>query len=219
MTNTPLDLLPIDLPMEYDPSVGDVDYFYKNVTKHLIVDMVKLMTNGITVDFDKVKELEEVVVNVLATVATKLASNAIIEDFNSSAYPKKLAALKEEFEAKERTLDFYIKEYKDTMVHRTYAVNVYLKSIDSEHCCKGSWSVKELKGLNIILNDKFITRVINKDLTKDEKEAGMLELAKAKLDIYKKSLDEKLEKKVVHPIVFDSTNKEHIRLYNIFNIH
>ena len=185
----PINLLPIDLPIAYDPSRGDESYFYNNVTKHLIKDVITIMNNGIPIDLDRVDKLNTVVSNVLDVVASKLASNRLIEEFNASVYPKRFEALKEEQDSKKRPLEYYIKEYNGTIPHRTAVVNYYLSVIGKKP--KDKWTIKDLKGLNIMLNDNVIKDIIDGNVDKKLAESGMLDLAKQKLDIYNKSIDNK----------------------------
>ena len=190
--SNPIDILPIEHPISSDPSVGQLDYFYENVSKYLIEDIIKVSSNGIPIDLDKVAELETTVTNVLDDVTTRLASNSVIKDFQAFMYPKKFKAFKDELELRKRPISYYIKEYKGTIPHRTYVVNTYLESIDSPHAGKDKWSVKDLKGLNIILEDTTIASIINNEATEDVLREGMLAMAKAKLEVYNRSIDTKV---------------------------
>jgi DNA polymerase I-like protein with 3'-5' exonuclease and polymerase domains len=194
-TVNPIDLLPIDHPINYDPSEEDLAYFYENVVKYLIPDIVRIMNNGIPIDLRKIKTLESTVDNVLANVATKLASNKVIQDFQAFVYPKKFKALKKELEAKKRSVSYYLKEYKNTVSNRTWVVNTYLTSKNSPHAGKDKWTVKDLKGLNILLQDSVIESIIEDKAPKEILDAGMMAMAKAKLELYNKSIDTKIAEK------------------------
>jgi DNA polymerase I-like protein with 3'-5' exonuclease and polymerase domains len=188
-TYCPIDLLPIADPISHDPSEDNLDYFYENVTKHLIPDIIKISNNGIPIDLAKVKELETTVTTVLDDVTARLADNSLIQDFQAFMYPQKFKAFKEELDAKKRTIDHYIKPYKNTVSDRTWVVNTYLELIDSPHAGKDKWTLKDLKGLNILLADTTIDAIIKDEASSVVKEAGMLAMAKAKLKLYNKSID------------------------------
>ena len=194
--SNPIDILPIEHPIRVDPSVGELDYFYENVSKHLIEDVIKIMGNGIPIDLTKVAELETTVTNVLEDVTTRLASNSVIQDFQAFMYPKKFKAFKDELELRKRPIDYYIKDYKATVVHRTYAVDAYLKSIGSEHYKRpNSWTIKAIKGLNILLEDTVLSDfILGKSIPTWEKE-GMYNLAAEKHRVYNKSIDSKIKEK------------------------
>jgi DNA polymerase I-like protein with 3'-5' exonuclease and polymerase domains len=187
----PISLLPIEHPIKYDPSIGNISYFYDNVVQHLINDINRVSLNGIPIDLDKVKELETTVVNVLDIVATKLASNQIILDFHAQLYPKKFKAFKEEQEAKKRTVDYYMLTYNNSVLHRTYVVNEYLKMQNKLLVEKAS--IKTLKELNSEWNNKTIDLIINNKCPKALLDKGMLALATHKLVIYNKSIDTKIK--------------------------
>ena len=54
----PHNLLPIVRPLE-DTTQYDETYFYENVVKHLIPDIVQMEANGIPIDLSKVSVLED----------------------------------------------------------------------------------------------------------------------------------------------------------------
>ena len=192
----PIDLLPIEHPIKVDPSVGELDYFYENVSKHLIEDVIKIMSNGIPIDLAKVAELETTVTNVLDDVTTRLASNSVIQDFQAFMYPIKFKAFKDEEELRKRPLEYYLKPYKGTIVHRSYAVNSYLiTSKGSTHAGKDKWTIKELKGLNILLNDPIIDRFIKGEENPRWEAEGMKAMAEDKLAVYNRSVDNKIKEK------------------------
>ena len=202
----PIDLLPIPHPITHDPSVGELDYFYKNVSKHLIKDVIKIMNNGINIDLDKVAELETTVTNVLADVKARLADNKLIQDFQAFMYPIKFNAFKEEQENRKRPLSYYIKKYKGTIPHRTYAVNAYLNFIESPHAGKDKWTIKDLKGLNILLRDPIITILIEGKQMPTWEHLGMVAMAEDKLKLYNKSIDTKIKEKGTHELLLPPFN-------------
>ena len=69
----PIDLLPVIRPLE-DSNPPDGTYFYDNVIKYLIPDIIKMESNGIPINLDKVAEVQNTVDTVLEDVKNKLAS-------------------------------------------------------------------------------------------------------------------------------------------------
>jgi len=77
-TYSPHSLLPAP-EARYDSPPAD--YFYENVAKHLIKDVIKLMNAGIHIDMHKVRQLEEELIGVLQTVEDRLNANPLILEF------------------------------------------------------------------------------------------------------------------------------------------
>ena len=62
---TPIDLLPISNPKDFDPAEEQPDYFYQNVIKPLIPDFIRMMDSYLTLDWKAVDELSIVIDDVL----------------------------------------------------------------------------------------------------------------------------------------------------------
>jgi len=192
-TKNPIDLLPIKHPIEYDPSINDPNYFYNNVLRYLIPDIIRISTNGIPINLKKAEELEKVVTNVLDIVDKKLSSNKLMLAFQEYLYPIKFKEYKEKLIDKKRDIDYYLKKGDITnIVHRTYIVNTYLKSINSIHY-SNKWKMNDLKKLNYILEDNVLTSIIDKEVDEEIILAGMKVMAEKKLKIYNKSIDTEID--------------------------
>ena len=124
---SPHDLLPAPPPMDYTPPPG---YFYENVAKHLIKDCVKIMSNGLPIDLDRVRELEAVLDTVLADVETKLHANPIIREFQLLQYEQLKSDYIAEQTAKLKSpSDFPITFKPSDMTHRSY----FMEALRLEH--------------------------------------------------------------------------------------
>jgi len=116
--------LPMPPPSKFDPGP---EFFYEQIAKPLIADFVRMMCNGLLVDDDKVEELRTVLDKNLAKVAETLSNNSIISEFRGQQYKVAYIALEAEQRSKFRTIDYYLKPYKQgDMTHRTYLVNYLL---------------------------------------------------------------------------------------------
>lgn len=192
---SPHDLLPIKAPSEFDPSESNPTYFYDNVIKPLIPDFIRIMDTPLTMNWEAVEELRTTIDNVLDIVANTLAKNEIIKKFQEAQYPKKFAEYREEVLKSCRDVEYYIKEYKDSIVHRTYLVNHILSIIDQEDMQKDKWSVKDIKSLNTFLEDPKIAKVINKQYKPTDTivQEAMLNLASDKVAIWNKVREDKID--------------------------
>ena len=141
----PIDLLPVVRPLE-DPNPPDGTYFYDNVVKHLIPDIIKMESNGIPINLDKVAEVQNTVDTVLEDVKNKLATNKLMLDFLSNkdnvAKQNKIDALNEKLKTPE---DFLKPFNSKNKVHRTYVINEFLKETNREDMLLDEWSVKDVK--------------------------------------------------------------------------
>lgn len=187
--NNPLDLLPIERPLESTESWPDDTYFYNNVVSKLIPDVIKLETTGIPINLDKVKEVEDTVNNVLKNIKYILKDNKFIQQYLASKYIHEsddaLANLKTKTAS-----DFLVAFDVKKKAHRSAVVNYWLKNNGHEDMMMDEWSVKDLRMCNQILASKFLTDLINKDIKGymfNWIEEAMQEFAEEKARIYNQS--------------------------------
>ena len=92
--------------------------------------------------------------------------------------------------------------------------------IVSHHSDK--WTIKALKGLNILLDDVEIKKVIDGEPTTEIARAGMLAMAKDKLRVYNKSIDSKViekgTKELLLPPFNPASNKQKRELFDWLRI-
>ena len=192
----PHDLLPIVRPLE-DTTQYDETYFYENVIKHLIPDIVQMEANGIPIDLSKVSKLEEVVDNVLSEVHKKLTNNKIMLEFLEKESDKYKKNKTKELENKIKTYKDFLKPFDiKNKIHRTFIVNTYLISQVHDDKVMNEWSIKDLKLLNQIIGSKFIQNILDKKVEfwmEDTINLAMVRLAQTKADIYNKN---KIESKI-----------------------
>ena len=190
---SPHDLLPVQEPMLYAPP--EADYFYRNVSKHLIQDVIRIMDNGIPVDFDRVAELEETVTNVLASVKETLSNNNIIHEFQKIKHKTIKKEYVEEAESKKRTAEHYFTNFKPKdMVHRSY----YMAEITSEPTGElmptgvAKWTVKDVKQYVSMFPNPDIDKLLEGSPTAKLANDAMVALANDKMRIYNKSYENKI---------------------------
>jgi phosphoribosylformylglycinamidine (FGAM) synthase PurS component len=120
---SPWQLLPAPEPRTVSPPDGQ---FYHSVAKHLIRDTVRLMNSGLSIDLDKVEELEAVLDEQLATVATELASNPYIDTYLQQAHAAQIEAYIADRKSKCRDVSYYLKPFKHSdMHHRSYFMHLF----------------------------------------------------------------------------------------------
>ncbi|MCP4489791.1 MAG: hypothetical protein GY820_21110 [Gammaproteobacteria bacterium] len=195
----PYQLLPMPMPRDYDPSEKDPLFFYKNFARHFIPDMINMMDVGLYVDDAAVEDLRKTIDEVLQTVEDRLEANELIKEYQNSRLPAAQKTHAEEATRCLRTLEYYMKDYKDTdMVHRTWAINTHLNNIGRGSEVKEKWTVAQLKKLNIFLEDPFIAAVVAKRNLHNNAtvQEAMIKLARYKLDLWNRPRLEKAEQPV-----------------------
>jgi len=211
-------------PKDFDPSEEEPLYFYKHFIRPLIPDMIKLMCNGLTMNQEAIQDLDKVIVNVLDSVKTTLANNTVIQEFQKLQYKKNYKALEAEQRSKFRTLDYYLKPYKQgDMTHRTYLVNYLLDQASLSKDKRSKWTVNDLKKYNQINPLPMFKDIIEKtvDPTNEVVLDVMKCLAQEKLDIYNKSKLIKLEtitKEELVPPFNAGSSKQKTELFNWLGI-
>lgn len=186
----PHQLLPLPPPSEYDPSVADPDYFYKNVLLPLNKDFVRIMANGILIDYDAAETLRDTVTSVVEHVQQTLNANPIIIAFQNTQYTHKYSEYLAEMETKKKTIQDFIKPYKpDDMFHRTYVVNTILEAHCLEYYTCSKWSIADIKKFLTIENVPILQQVIDKKLPESSEYVvtAMYAIASEKMRIYNKS--------------------------------
>ena len=184
--NNPLDLLPIERPLESTEPWPDDTYFYNNVVSKLIPDVIKLETTGIPIDLEKVKQVEDTVNNVLKDIKDILKDNKFIEQYLCTKYLKESDKALGEMKTK-TTEDFLVAFDVKKKAHRSAVVNYWLKNNGHEDMVMDEWSIKDLQMCNQIVGSKFLTDILAKNIQGymfpfiDE---AMEELANEKARIY-----------------------------------
>jgi len=222
----PWQLLPIEEPRLYDPSEKEPDYFYKNVIKPLINDMIIMMNNGLTIDKHQVEALRDTIDNVLNTVRETFRSNKIIQEFQKDLYKIKYKEYIEECKSKCKTLEEFIpKEFKESnIVHRTYLINTILDKENLPEYKLDKWTINDIKKLLTIEDIQKVRLVLNKSFSELETyiNDAMRNLAKDKMIIYNKSrLDDKIANVQFNDLVPEfnaGSSKQKIELFNYLDI-
>lgn len=125
-TNTkfsPHDLLPMEEPRLNSPPDT---FFYDNVAKHLIKDTVRIMANGLHIDLEKVKELEETLDTQLERVQEELDANPTMIRFQEKQCENLTKAYVADRKTKLKDPETFRKPFKyDDMVHRSYFMDTW----------------------------------------------------------------------------------------------
>lgn len=216
-TYSPHSLLPAPEPRHDRPAT---DYFYENVAKHLIKDVIKLMNNGIHIDLDKVSELEDVLVGVLQTVEDRLESNVLIYDYQKTRHKRIVQEYIEERSTMLRQPDYYMKPFKSKdMTHRSYYMYIFCRSYEleppEELLLTGvpKWTAKQVKAASATY--KALERLLNDSVSKTSKVAvGAMELlAEHKAALYNVKFENQI--RTVQPdfrVTYDPEVPEHVHI-------
>ena len=118
---SPHDLLPAPEPRTVDPPDS---YFYENVSKHLVKDVVRIMANGIPINMDRVRELEQTLDDVLAKVDEQVQANPLIKDFQALRFIEAKNQYIAEQQSKIKPPSHFIKPFNCTdLTHRSYFIH------------------------------------------------------------------------------------------------
>lgn len=196
---SPWDLLPVKEPKTVNPPD---DYFYKNVIKHLIPDVVRIMANGIPIDLAKVRELEATLDEVLNKVDKAVQNNTYIKQFQILQYTELQKLYIAEQRSKMKLPKHFLKEFKiSNITHRSYFMEEVYKDIlkhkskddnlpakPKEKLVTGitKWTLADAKRLITI--HPAIQLLVTKRITLTNKfvKDAMKQLAKDKATIYNK---------------------------------
>lgn len=220
------DQLPAPEPCTVAPPV---DYFYENTAKHLIKDTVRIMSNGLYIDLDKVAELEQILDTTLAQVQISLNSNPYIQQFQQLRYKNLVDKYIEDRKSKLRPLEYFLKPFKPSdMTHRSYFMEVYRtrKGIDTPNTDTLPTGVhKWPQHLITKLSSTYplLSRFANKDNPIPSSHPIAIEamklLAKHKQTIYNRSYEDQIANPVIDLPEFNpGSSQQKQNLFKLLNI-
>ena len=205
----PIEQLPIELPKDYDPGP---EFFYENIIKPLIPDMIKLMDHGIKIDKNKVAALEKTIEVVQKTVKNRLENSLWVEKLEDALTPMSQKKHAEKALQKLRKPEYYMRDYKPTdIVQRSSIVNNFLEERGLSHYYRSKWTIKNLKDLLKATGLPFIQSLINKEVKFDNPivTRGLLKLAEHKAELWNRVAYEKA-KMTVDRVVFNPNSHKHL---------
>lgn len=190
----PWQRLPMPKPSEHDPGP---QFFHDNFVQPMVLDTIKMMCAGLNIDDDAIENLRSTIDDVLSNVDALLLRNLIINKYQEQ---RAVGAQKTHF-AKSieavRTVEHYVKDYDGSVIHRTWVVNTYLKSIGAEKDVKDSWTAKGLKSYNIFKADRNLERIADKSIATNSQVLidGMRALAEFKTELWNRPRYDKANSK------------------------
>ncbi len=220
---SPWDLLPAPEPCTVSPPI---DEFYQTTVKHLVKDTVRVMSNGVPIDLDRVADLEVELDKILADVNSTLAQNTYIKKYLESRYQSQIAKYVEEQQSKLKQASHFIKpfDYKK-QDHRSYFMHIYSQqtsvSQPTELLPTGipKWpanTIKKLAKANPFL-DKFI-----KGQLKPSHPIAIqaIELwAQHKADLYNRSYQDKIHTPTMpYPVFNPASPKQKQELFDMLGL-
>jgi len=214
----PIEHLPVKFPWEEDP---EPKFFYDNFVKYFIPDMIKMMNTGICIDDKAVENLRTVIDEVQFSVHKKLENNSGIKKLQEYILPAAKKAHKEKSTQSVRTTEHYLKTFNSKdILHRTWVVNTYLKSIGKSKDCKEKWQVNELTKYNVFLKSKFIAAIIEKrSITENDNViAGMEALAAYKTYLWNKPRYDKAKEEVILDSFNPNSDKQVKELFEMYKL-
>ena len=191
----PIDLLPVKKPFS-DPDQPDESFFYENVAKQLLPDVMQIERTGIPINLEQVKGIEQITEDILTQIPLKLAQNAHIQNYLASKASEYSQDAKT---SKKRSYIYYYKKYnKNNIIQRTFIINSYLKEHGREKDCLDKWTVKDAQLYSYHTGVRFPIEVTILEPSIETKaliEKYYKEMCQAKADIYNKSVEEKFKPK------------------------
>ena len=192
----PIDLLPVNTPFNDDKPPSEIS-FYKNVLKNLLPDVLDMQNEGIPIDLNKVKEIEELTSNIIEKVENDLSNNPIIQEYLNNVVYKNID---KELEGKDRTYKDYLTKFcKDNSVLRSYVINYYLDTHGLSEDKLDNWKIKDIKQYGAIKDIELFRLIADKKQTSEKLnenefiQEAMMSLAEYKASLYNKTLESKRE--------------------------
>lgn len=120
---SPHSLLPAPEPRTVSPPA---DYFYDNVAKHLVKDTVRIMSNGLGIDLDKVAVMSEEITDMLTEVKSLLAANPIVRKYQKQRHAKLTAKYISDRQSHCKSPADFARPFEHSdPVHRSYFMHIF----------------------------------------------------------------------------------------------
>jgi hypothetical protein len=214
----PYEILPIDMPRDFDPGP---EFFYNNVIKAIIPDMIQMMHQGIPIDDNAVESLRAKIDEVQKSVYATLEKNSLVKQYQEFKRPENQKEHYDKCTQAVRDSSYYFTQYKPSdILHRTWVVNTYLKNLGKESDVKDKWSLADLKKYNVFLKSNFVTAIIegrhltsNTDVIK-----GMVALSEHKAELWNRPRYEKANLPVPLNPFNPNSSKQLKELFDMLNI-
>jgi hypothetical protein len=213
----PIEHLPMPKPCDYDPGPK---FFYENFVSPITEDMIKMMCTGMHIDEDAVESLRSTIDEVLSSVDARLLRNPIIQKYQAQRQVEAQKAHYAKSTEAIRTPEDFYRPYNGSVIHRSWVVNTYLKSIGAEKDCKESWTVKSLKSYNVFKGDRTLEKIVDKSITEDSPvlKAGMQALAEFKTELWNRPRYDKANAKASLDPFNPGSAKQKQELFEMLNI-
>lgn len=214
----PIDLLPIEDPLT-DKNPPDDLYFYENVIMPILPYVMEMEANGIPIDLTEVRKLEDLTEEVLSKVHQIIDTNPIIidflteqsEDFRNNAHAK--TKIKE---------DYVVTFNRNNVIHRTFVVNEYLKSIHADKDCMDKWSIKDIAKYASITGSKFLEDIARNNILNPDTAAKihfyMEVFAIQKANLYNEKVKSRVEGKAKDIKFNPGSTKQKAMLFEFLGI-
>lgn len=106
-------------------------HFYFNTARHLIRDTIRIMSNGLPIDLNKVNTLDSTLDTSIEKVRLSLESNPIIDQYLEQKHSKELDLYIKDRESKLKTPEDYLKPFNPSdMSHRSYFMHVFSQRVN-----------------------------------------------------------------------------------------
>jgi hypothetical protein len=124
---SPWDLLPAENPKTVQSTDSE---FYHKVAKHFVRDTVRLMSNGVPICLDEVRNLEETLIDILNDVGNSIASNPLVISFLDSYNQELYDVYKQERKSRYRSPSYYYSKFDSSKPkHRNYYMYVFSQKL------------------------------------------------------------------------------------------
>jgi len=217
----PWNLLPLPHPKDFDPSVGNKDYFYKNFASQFIEDMIGMTNTGLRIDDKAVENLRKTITKVLADVEKRLGRNKIIRKYQEERAVRMQKAHAEKATQAIRVVGDFLRPYnpKD-IIHRTWVVNTHLKGLGLTTDTREKWIIKDLKDYCKVNQLAFLKAIADKKNVSNypNTKIGMKALAEHKLELWNRPRYEAAKCPVKVPPFNPGSSKQKQELFTMLNI-
>lgn len=204
---SPMDQLPTVSPKN---AIYPDAYFYHNTAKFLVRDTVRIMMNGLPISLEKVRELENTLVDILDAVEKKLSSNYLVSEYLKLKNESLISSYKDIQLSKLRDYKDYIEEFDPSKkVHRSYFMYYFAERVGIIPPDKllptgiPEWTANAVKKL--VPAYPPLKKLVDKSIAKNNPTAlaAMELLARHKTSLYNEKYLKRVEEPKVDLITFN----------------